>query len=150
MKKITQTSFGTREQKLLVDKSALRFNRQYIWRSDNIVHLHPRPYVPKFPSEKIERSPESLMSHRGQAAYDSSCTRLDVACAVNQLTQVLPDTPKESDFMHIDALFKRMREFDVELKYGNVDLETVKIYVYANASFAMKRNLTSQMGQVMK
>lgn len=38
-----------------------------------------------------------------------------------------------------------MREFEVDLKYGNVDLELGKIFVYENALFPTNRDTTSQV-----
>lgn len=141
--------FRTREQKLLAEQSEMRFNGQYIRREGRMVYLHQRPYVERMPLQNIERSAASFMSHRGQAAYVSTCTRPDVTCAVNQLTQVVPDSADEHDFKRLDTVFKRMHDKNVELKYGNVSLENSKVHVYADASFATNKDLTSQLGYVI-
>lgn len=68
---------------------------------------------------------------------------------LNQLTKVPSDTAKESYFKRMDALFKRMCEFNVEQRYSNMDLETANIYVYSDASFATNIDLNSQLFHVI-
>ncbi len=83
------------------------------------------------------------MSHRGQAAYVSNCTRPDVACAVNQLSQVKEIEAADPNFKRLDGIFSMLKADDFRLCYGNVDIDTAEIHVFADASFATNKDLSS-------
>lgn len=89
------------------------------------------------------------MSHRGQAAYVSSCTRLDITCAVNQLSQVNANDAKEEHFKRLDSIFKRLKEDTFELRYGKAELSTAEVHVFTDTSFATNIDLSSQLGYVI-
>ena len=138
--------FKTRPASLLENGVELKFNGHYIKRNGTVLHLHQHPYEDRVPESKIERSAESFMTNRGKAAYLTSCTRPDVACAVNQLSQVKASLATEEDFKRLDKVFQQLRNERVELLYGNVDLDTAEVFVFADAAFATNLDLSSQLG----
>ena len=142
-------SFKTRTAEILNDGKEVRFNGHYVKQSEQTIIVHQHPYEQRIPSEKVERSPDSFMSNRGKASYLASCTRPDIACAVNQLSQRKADEATEEDFKRLDTALKQLREESVELLYGNVDLETAEVHVFADASFATNADLSSQLGYVV-
>ncbi len=100
------------------------------------------------PEGAITRTPDSFASHVGAAAYVTSCTRPNAACAVNQLAQTPAPHATEADFGRLDETFKRLKTTKYELVYGKVDLATAEIHVFADASFAANKDLSSQLGYV--
>ena len=46
-------------------------------------------------------------------------------------------------------MFKRLRGDPVQLLYGNVDLETAELHVFADASLATNVDLSSQLGYIV-
>ena len=142
-------SFKTRTAEILDDGKEVRFNGHYVKQSEQTIIVHQHPYEQRIPSERIERTPDSFVSNRGKASYLASCTRPDIACAVNQLSQRKADEATEEDFKRLDITLKRVREESVELLYGNVDLETAEVHVFADASFATNADLSSQLGYVV-
>ena len=141
--------FKTRTAKVLEDGQELKFNGHYIKRIGKTIVLHQHPYEARIPTERVLRTPDSFMTNRGKASYLSSCTRPDIACAVNQLSQRKASEASESDFKRLDVVFKRLREDPTELVYGNVDLDTAELHVFADASFATNVDLSSQLGYIV-
>ena len=68
---------------------------------------------------------------------------------MSQLSQRKAFDATEDDFKRLDIAFKRLCEQGVELLYGNVELATAEVLVYANASFATNIDLSSQPGYVV-
>ena len=134
---------------MLDDGQELKFNGHFVKRNGRIITLHQHPYEARIPTERVPRTPESFMTNRGKASYLSSCTRPDIACAVNQLSQRKASEASESDFKRLDCVFKRLRGDPVQLQYGNVDLETAELHVFADASFATNIDLSSQLGYIV-
>ena len=141
--------FKTRTAEVLEYGNELKFNGHYVRRDEQNIILHQHPYEDRVPSDKIDRNPESFMSNRGKASYLASCTRPDIACAVNQLAQKKATDATEDEFKRLDNVFKRVREEQVELLYGNVDLDTAEVHVFADASFATNADLSSQLGFIV-
>jgi hypothetical protein len=77
-------------------------------------------------------------------------TRPDISCAISQAAQV---TDKEFEPKHIDALNKIIRHLratpDVKLRFLKLDIQSLKLLVYTDASFANNANLTSQLGYIV-
>ncbi len=92
--------FKTHERKFLTENDALKFNGQHAEYIQGCVRLHQHPYVDRMPDSAIARTPDSFASYRGAAAYVTSCTRPDAACAVNQLAQTPGPHASETDFSH--------------------------------------------------
>ncbi len=96
------------------------------------------------PESEITYTPDSFASHRGAAAYVTSCTRPDSTCTVNQLAQTPAPHATDVDFKRLEDTCKRLKTTKYELVYGNVDLATAEVHVFADASFAMNKDLSSQ------
>lgn len=141
--------FNSKGQTILKENQDTKFNGQHIMRHGNIISVHQVSYCDRMPETKIERSPESFMSHRGQAAYVSTCTRPDITCAINQLSQIKATEATEEDFKKLDNIFKKAKNENLKLKYGNVDLQSAEIHVFTDASFANNKDLSSQLGYVI-
>ena len=141
--------FPTKPRRVLNDGEEIKFNGQYLRRKGNMIILHQRQYIDRMPSHIIERRPESFASYRGEAAYVSTCSRPDVTCAVNQLSQVKATEATESHFKRLDNVFRRLKSDTYELQFGNVDLETAELHVFADASFACNKDFSSQLGYVV-
>ena len=146
---IAARRFPAKPRRLLAAGQEIKFNGQYLKRVRELVLLHQQQYVRRMPDCKIERSPESYASHRGEAAYVSTCSRPDIACAISQLTQVKASDATEADYKRLDEVFRRLKYDSYELQYGHVDLKTAEVHVFADASFASNRDLTSQLGYVI-
>ncbi len=94
--------FKTHDRKIITENDSLKFNGQHVEYVQGCVRLHQHPYVDRMPGGAITRTPDSFASHRGAAAYATSCTRPDAACAVNQLAQTLAHHATDADFKRMD------------------------------------------------
>ena len=99
--------------------------------------------------DSLPRDELSFMSYRGQSVYISICTRPDITYALKQLTRTKPSEADDPDFKRLDQIFKRLKENQYELRYGNVDLKTAEVLVFSNRSFANNKDLFSQNGYII-
>ncbi len=97
-------AFRSKGQILLKDGMEIKSNRQHLKKEKGNVFAHQKTHIP--------RNAISFMSHRGQAAYVSICTRPDVACAVNQRSQVKEIEAADPDFKRLDDIFSRLKADD--------------------------------------
>ncbi len=67
----------------------------------------------------------------------------------NQLSQVKEVEAADPYFKRLDDIFSRLKADDFMLCYGNVDIDTAEIHVFADASFATNKDLSSQLGYVI-
>lgn len=72
--------------------------------------------------------------------YVSTNARPDITCAVNLLSQVTGAKATEEDFKVLDKVFKKLKSFEMKLKYG---------HVFADSSFANNKELSSQLGSII-
>ncbi len=98
-------AFKSKGQTLLKDGMEIKFNKQHLKKENGNVFAHQKTYINRVPTENVPRNANSFMSHRGQAAYVSNCTRPDVACAVNQVSQVKEIEAADPEFKRLDAIF---------------------------------------------
>jgi hypothetical protein len=64
------------------------------------------------------------------------------------LSQVRPDQAKEADFVKLDDAVRRLKTAPVELRFNRPDEHSLRLYVYADASFTNNPDLTSHIGFV--
>ncbi len=55
----------------------------------------------------------------------------------------------DPDFKRLDGIFSRLKADDFRLCYGSVNIDTAEIHVFADASFATNKDLSSQLGYVI-
>jgi hypothetical protein len=127
--------------------SPISFNGADIFRSSTGTLIsNQRNYISSLPSTPISRTGASFATVRGKAAYATTSTRPDVTCAVNLLSQVTANEAEEADYVALDEVIDRLRSIDVALQFPKLDLYSLKIHLYADASFAGNKDLTSQLG----
>ena len=68
-----------------------------------------------------------------------------VACALNQFLQLKASDPTEKKYRRLGAGFKRLREEQVQLLYGLVELAAEKVDLFFHASFATNIDLSSKL-----
>ncbi len=142
-------AFKSKGQTLLKNGMEINFNAQHLKTEDGNVFALQKAYVNRVPKENVPRNATSFMSHRRKAACMSNCTRLYVACAVNQLSQVKEIEAADPDFKRLDDIFSRLKPDNFRLCFSNVDIDTLEIHVFADASFATDKDLSSQIGYVI-
>jgi hypothetical protein len=101
------------------------------------------------PVAPLPRTATAFATARGKAAYATTSTRPDLARAVNILSQVRADDAAEADFLALEDALARFRNFDLCLLFPRLDLDSIKVHVYGDASFAGNADLTSQLGYVI-
>lgn len=142
-------AFPTKGRNMIQTKSA-SFNGSEIFRSTSgAYHMHQRQYVTDLPAPKTPRNPAAFATVRGKMAYASNNTRVDVTCAVNQLSQVIAGKATEADFKRLDSCLERLHNNDLVLNFPALDIESLELRVYADSSFANNEDLSSQIGYVV-
>ena len=79
-----------------------------------------------------------------------SHSRPDVCCAVNRAAQVTVDTFDKRHIQELNKAILRVRSsLDLFLKYETLDISTLHIRAYVDASFATNEDHSSQLGYVI-
>lgn len=73
------------------------------------MEAHQYSYTDRAPSLKVVREPKSIISKRGEATYTSFCSRPDVTCASEKLSEAAEDKADKSAYKRLDAVFKRIK-----------------------------------------
>ena len=94
-------SFMSTGLNFINDGSAIKFNGHFICRRGNEILIDPKTYIDRMSDTPIVQYKSSFMSHRGHTVYISTCTRSDVTCIINQLTQTKPTEACRSDYKNL-------------------------------------------------
>lgn len=106
-------------------------------------------YTSRIATDRAQRSPAAFGTLKGKLHYASSNTRPDHSCAINMLSQTLPDKATETKFKELDRVNAEMHSDPLQLVYKPLDLDSVKLCIYTDASFANCPDLRSQLGYVV-
>lgn len=92
---------------------------------------------------------KAFSSTRASAAWLAH-TRPDLGCAVNKIAQVSEREFDSNSTRSLNALIKKAKAGrDLALYYPMLDRQTLRLRVYADASFAGNADLSSQLGFVI-
>lgn len=132
-----------------VDNSGQDFNGSRISKVGNGFSMEQSSYIKRISDEKVERTPEGFATLKGKLHYASSNTRPDLSCAINLLSQTLSKNATENEYEELDRVNHEMHENDLNLQYRPLHLDSVELWVYADASFANCPDFRSQTGYVV-
>lgn len=106
-------------------------------------------YISRIDTERSKRDEQTFGTLKGKLHYASSNTRPDHACAINLLSQTLPKDAAEPQFKELDRVNAEMHATSLSLVYTPLDLDSIELCVYADASFANCPGFRSQLGYVV-
>lgn len=133
----------------MVTSEGHEFNGSLIRKSGQRFEMDQNAYVARISTAKTERTPEAFATVKGKLHYATSNSRPDHACAINLLSQTLPGSAQEEQFKELDRINAEMHATELGLSYGPLDLESVELCVYSDASFANCPDFRSQLGYVV-
>jgi len=143
----TATKFKSKKRKILSPGQQATFNGTTIsFEKDNTYKLLQK--------EKLEAlSPvttnKNFHSARAKIQYVGVMTRPDL-CAETQLLANGIDDPSKEDLKRLNKLIKYCKKTkDIGLKFVKLDLDSTKIVLFTDSSFANAKNLKSQLGFVI-
>lgn len=90
------------------------------------------------------RTPQGFATARVKASYDTASAIPDQAFAINQVSQVRASLVKAKDHDLLTSAVTSLKA-PRELIFSALDLKTPEIPVYADASWANNRHLSSQL-----
>jgi hypothetical protein len=154
---------GTDQYSKSAEKTELRFQcreREYgnvmfagveIRKSEDGFVMNQRSYVDKLMF--LNKTPNFSDYRSVQAKLDwTTHTRPDVFCAVAQAAQVTEEVfAKEPEKYCADLykVLKHRKSCEMDLRFPNLDAETLRLQVYSDASYANNRDISSQLGYVV-
>jgi Reverse transcriptase (RNA-dependent DNA polymerase) len=112
-------------------------------------NLSQRTYISRL---KLLPHNATFTDHRSMRARLAwiTHTRPDISCAISQAAQVTESDFTPNHVKYLNRVIKHLRgTIDITLKFPKLDINTIKLLVYTDASFANKFNLTSQLGDIM-
>ena len=90
-------------------------------------------------------SPAEFATARGKVAYVAVSTRPDVAYFSAKLAQIKSENVVSEDRKPLYKAISKLQD-DIGLLFPKLDVESVKIVGYSDASFAGNKDLSSQLG----
>lgn len=138
--------FLSKPRKLLQNGDQAEFNGVNLKLDDEgVYHLVQDQ---KLSSLTVAQDRDDFVSTRAKAQYIGNCTRPDI-CAAVQLLASSTTTPEEKDYKSLEAVVRRCNATaNVGLKYVPLDMKTLRLVLFTDASFANTKNLKSQIGFV--
>ena len=134
------------KRKLLKPGDSAQFNGSRISVLSNHISMDQSA---KLENMKTPENRDDLVSARAQIQYFASCTRPDLCTAV-QLMASEVSQPKPSTFKKMKDIIKRCHETkDVGLKFVPQDINSLRLALFTDASFANTAKLKSQIGFVL-
>lgn len=130
-----------------VEAKPVAFNGTTIRRRGKTVIVDQHEYTGNLDSD-FSRTPEGFATARGKASYATASTRPDQACAINQASQVRAQLVQKCDHDLLASAITALKK-PRELIFPALDLKTSEIRVYADASWANNRDLSSQLGFIV-
>jgi len=77
-------------------------------------------------------------------------TRPDVACAISMTARHTEETFSQTAIKEVNAIVRYLRKTrDLSLNYPRLDVNTLRIAVYADSSFNNRENARSQLGYII-
>jgi hypothetical protein len=154
---------GTDQYSKSAEKTELRFQcreREYdnvtfagveIKKSEDGFVMNQRSYVNKLMFLNKKANFSDYRSMRAKLAWTTH-TRPDVCCAVAQAAQVTVevfDKEPEKYCADLNKVLKHLKSCEVYLRFPKLDVETLRLQVYSDASYANNRDLSSQLGYIV-
>lgn len=127
-----------------IEDKPVSFNGTVLTRRGRDVIVDQHAYTDNLDSD-FPLTPEGFATARGKASYATASTRPDQACAINQASQVRAALVEEKDHTLLASAITSLKHRR-ELIFPALDLKTLEIRVYADASWANNRDLSSQLG----
>lgn len=128
----------------IISSSPVQFNGTHISRHGCDIVVEQNAYTSCLKSE-YPRTAKEFATARGKASYATASTRPDQACAINQASQVRATLAENADHASLTAAIKALNS-PRELVFPALDMDTLEIRVYADASWANNKDLSSQLG----
>jgi hypothetical protein len=118
---------------------------------DGSVHVHQQSYVLRLASLSQSASYAMFRSQRMRLAWMLQ-TRPDISLSValaSQVTDVEFEADSHGAIRDLNSTLEFLRSTaEVGITYVPMDMETLKLVVYADASYASNADLTSQIGHI--
>jgi len=139
--------FQSKPRKIFTEGDRCTFNGSDIaLRPGNVFEMEKSKKLRKIISPKTQ---DEFVNARAQAKYIGCCTRPDL-CAVVQLLATSVPNPSPSDYKTMQKIVARCHDIaDVGLRFVPLDVETLRISMFTDASFANAANYKSQIGFVL-
>lgn len=128
----------------LIESKPVGFNGTVITRKGRNIVVDQHAYTECLTAD-FPRTPQGFATARGKASYATASTRPDQACAINQASQVRASLVEPKDHDLLASAITSLKT-PRELIFPHLDLKTLEIRVYADASWANNRVLSSQLG----
>ena len=132
-----------------INRQGTDFNGSRVARVDHGFSMDQTAYISRITTASSPHTPEAFGTLKGKLHYASSNTRPDHSCAINLLSQTLPKDATAPHFAELDRINAEMHDHELHLLYKPLDLSSVELWVYSDASFANCPDLRSQLGYVI-
>jgi hypothetical protein len=102
------------------------------------------------PLQKAQASITDIRQGRGKPAWVATWTRPDVAYRVGKLSQITEDTLSEGSVRDLNKVVSVLQKTsDITLQFPSLELTSMYLAAYGDASLGGNADMSSQMGGVI-
>ena len=131
----------------VIDSKPVQFNGTFLSRSSHGFLSSQVSYIEGITELETGSLAEKFASLRGKIAYATNQTCPVQTCRLNMLSQIPAKDATMADLKKLRRILKELRSGDsTGLLFQKLDLSTVELRVYTDASFANNADLSSQLG----
>jgi hypothetical protein len=120
-------------------------------RVKGVLEISQKEYIERLQTlDTSDPEMSALRSGRGKPAWVSTWTRPDVAYRVGRLSQITEDMLSEDSIKELNDLTSiLLRTADITLRFPKLDVPSIFLAAYGDASLGGNDDMTSQMGGVV-
>ena len=119
---------------------------------DNGFDVPQKSYLSKLPTLEKHSTFKQFRSLRAKLSWAVN-SRPDIACAVAQSTQVTEEmfgNEQDKLIKSLNTIVRHLKKtLGLTLKYPKLDMDSLSLYVYSDASYANNHDGTSQLGYII-
>ena len=143
------TEFRCKERTILNEGKTLHFNGMAVTNTREAYCISVSDKIQRLALLNIRNTTkDEYISQRARGAYIAAVCRPDLTFAFSYAAQVV--NPELKDFKFLNKHLNRcLQSSDVGMKFVKLNVESVSISVFVDASFAKNRDFSSQLGYVI-
>jgi hypothetical protein len=143
---LASSRFDCKPRLLFNINTSARFNGTNVQRTMHGFTIHQRDKLDKIRRPETDKD---LISVRAALQYIAGCTRPDIASCVQLLSSAVASPTRQTYNEMAQILNWLEKTDDLQLKFVPLDMQTIRMVVFTDASFANASNLASQLGFVV-
>jgi hypothetical protein len=150
---LMHSNYDMEQTQTVINGSQIKFGGVQIGRdSDGTLRISQEPYIENLSNIKVDLHNDiaSVHTSRGKVSWIATWTRPDAAFAMGRLSQITPDNINSEATKSCNNLNDYLKKtVKRNLIFCKLDVKSLHVVFYSDASFAVNLDLSSQIGGII-